>query len=93
MARDENNSGGIIVGPILVVGAVLCLWHNEGRFDYYKAARLATPVDSVEEAGSKETVAFTGALGKVVLPGRYVTRFEGYYDVSLWFRGLGLLGS
>ncbi len=27
--------GAGIVGSILVVGAILCLWHNEGRFDFY----------------------------------------------------------
>ena len=67
-------SPGKRVRPALVVAGVMALWHNEGRFDFYKAARDATVVTAPAEAEAVPG-AYTGALRTdIPITGEYVTR-------------------
>ncbi|MEM7356352.1 MAG: TMEM43 family protein [Acidobacteriota bacterium] len=81
--RKKNNPlAGILFGPALGFFAVTALWHNEGRFDYYKAAKATTPIgiDGSYEAG--ETISLTGAMDQALtLEGDYVDSFTGYLTV------------
>ena len=83
MSRKKNNkAGAVIIGPVLVIGGVLALWENEGRFDYFKAAREAAVIASPGESVG-EPVAFTDALNTdIPIAGEYVDEFVGYLSVE-----------
>ena len=78
MSRKKNNkAGAVIIGPVLVIGGVLALWENEGRFDYFKAAREAAVIASPGESAG-EPVAFTDALNTdIPIAGRVRGRVRG----------------
>ena len=83
MSRKKNNKlGAVIFGPVLVIGGVLALWENEGRFDYYAAARNASVINSSTELAG-EPIAYTNALDTdIPIYGDYVTEFVGFHVVS-----------
>ena len=83
MASNRNNRGGIIIGPILVVGAIIALWKNEGRFDYYKAAKKATVLVDSSKHNSRSPIAFTGELGSFEIAGRYIEAIPGYFQIRV----------
>ena len=82
-ARKKNNPlVGILVGPVLGFFAVTALWHNEGRFDYYKAARATTPIGDDGSYEEGVTVSLTGAMDQALTQdGDYVRSFRGYLTV------------
>ncbi len=65
-----------------MIVATLCLWHNEGRFDYYQAARQTTAIESPEQAAPDGTSSYTGELRDRRIEGKYVTEFLDFYKVS-----------
>lgn len=81
--RKKNNPlVGILLGPALGFVALAALWHNEGRFDYYKAARATTPIAADGSYQGGETVSITGPMDQdLTLPGNYVRSFQGYLTV------------
>ncbi len=84
MGRKKKNNplAGILIGPALGFVAVAALWHNEGRFDYYKAAKATAPVGVDGPPPGARTVSVTGAMDQgLTLSGDYVRSFEGYLTV------------
>ncbi len=78
MAKSKNKMGGILAGPVIVFLSVLALWKNEGRFDYYRAARDTTPIVSLGDENSGEVISYSGAMDpQLTIPGNYVNSFIG----------------
>ena len=87
MDSEESNTAvriaaKIIVGPILIIVSVFCLWANEGRFDYHSAAVKARVLVDIGSGQSSSAIAYTGALRPVSFAGDYVSRFENYLTVE-----------
>ena len=81
--KKQSPFAAILMGPALGFVAVTALWHNEGRFDYYKAARATTPVEAPGSGGESGTVSITGWMDQdLTLAGDYVESFQGYLAVS-----------
>lgn len=84
MARRKNSLlGAIIVGPGLFIASTLVLWENEGRYDYYRAARDARVIAEPGQAEPEEAVALSGSLEQgIPIEGEYVGRFVSYHRVT-----------
>lgn len=73
---------GVPIGILLLVGACVLIYWNEGRVDYSKIASKSTPVDSsqVSQAENGQFISVTGPLssspplgdGAYLQPGQYV---------------------
>ncbi len=96
--RNRRNKGGVVFGPIIMLGAILCLWTNEGRFDYYQAAKKAQVLAAPLESASYQSVAFTVKLGTLEIGGRYIEKLPGYLQVQelaeiySWERPMMMMG-
>ena len=78
MARSKNKMGGIVVGPVIIFFSVLALWKNEGRFDYYRAAKNTTPIVSLIDQNNGGIISYTGPIdSQLTIPGNYVDSFIG----------------
>ncbi|QDU89433.1 hypothetical protein Pla175_28230 [Pirellulimonas nuda] len=85
MARERPNGRWEVVatGSAIVVAGVLALWENEGRFDFYRAARDAPVVQSAADAAAVDTFSLTGEVDtQVPIEGRYVKPFASYLCVD-----------
>lgn len=82
MARKKNSKlAALLFGPILVIGGSMALWQNEGRFDYYAAARDARVIAAPAELAG-EPIAYTDRLRTdIPIAGDYVTALTGYHVV------------
>ncbi len=83
MSRKKKQSpfAALLFGPALGFFAATALWHNEGRFDFYKAARATTPIEDLGSEGGG-TVSMTGWMDQgLTLEGDYVESFQGYLRV------------
>ena len=60
----------------------MCLWANEGRFDYHAAATRARVLTGAIGSGPGEAIALTGSLDRVSFSGDYVKVFENYMVVD-----------
>lgn len=82
MARSRNHFGRFIFGPVLVVGACLILWKNEGRFDYYRAAAGTETIVTPQGSSPDQLISYTAKMNRqLVIPGQYVEAFTGYLVV------------
>ena len=82
-SKNKNGSGGIIVGPILIVVGILALWGNEGRFDYATAARGTKTMNAPTTEFDNELISYTGSMETdLTIPGEYVESLVGYLTVS-----------
>ncbi len=80
--RKKNKAAAIVVGPILVIAAIVALWKNETRFDYHKAARATPHAATVALLEPGRNASYSGAMSRdLVLPGRYIRTFTGYLVV------------
>ena len=82
MGEGIGNLISVLLGPGLVIAGMLALWENEGRFDYYKAAKNTVAVtDPYKDAG--ESVSFTSKLNtRIPIHGEYLNKFVSYHMVS-----------
>jgi hypothetical protein len=83
MAEKKGKKGnGILFGLILLGGALGAIWKNEHRFDYYKAARDTSPIESRDQLVSGRLFSYSGEMQQdLLLVGRYVESFTGYLEV------------
>ena len=82
MSKKNSKLGAVLFGPALVIGGVLALWENEGRFDYYQAARDAIVINSPGESTGLP-IAYTNTLDTdIPIDGDYVTEFVGFHLIS-----------
>lgn len=81
MRTLKEKFSNLLIGPLLVVAALACLWGNEGRFNYHRAAKETTAVSDARRAPEGQTVSYTGPLGECRFSGEYVQQFAGYYHV------------
>ena len=80
--KKRNPFAALLLGPALGFVAVAALWHNEGRFDYYKAAKATTPIETLGSEPEETTVSITGWMDQgLTLDGDYVDSFRGYLTV------------
>lgn len=84
MARKRKSKlGGLVIGPGMIFVSVLVLWKNEGRFDYYKAAKATQTIASPDAAPSGTLISYTGSMSSLLtIPGGYVDAFRGYLVVQ-----------
>ena len=81
--KKQNPFAAILMGPAIGFVAVMALWHNEGRFDYYKAAKATTPIEAMGLDGEGRTVSITGWMDQdLTFAGDYVESFRGYLVVG-----------
>lgn len=72
----------LLTGPGAVSVSTMALWENEGRFNYYEAAREAAVVESVAAVAPGDAISYTSALDTTIpIAGRYVESIEGYLTV------------
>ena len=80
--RDRGRWIGLLVGPILAVGALAALWKNETRFDYSQAAAGTTAITAPVNAVSGELISLTGEMDRqLTYAGEYVESLTGYLTV------------
>ncbi|WP_425398885.1 TMEM43 family protein [Aeoliella sp.] len=80
--KKNNPFAAFLIGPIFVCVGVLALWENEGRFNFYKAAKNAT-VAPAGDAPVGEPFATTDALDtQIPIAGHYVEQFVGFHRVN-----------
>ncbi len=86
MASKKENSliARFLFPPLIIVTAVLCLWENEGRFDFYKAAKESVAISSSEinQTQSIGAISYTGTNHPSPIFEEYVGKFEGYLMIS-----------
>ena len=83
MSKKKNSKlASILIGPVLIIGGILALWENEGRFNYFEAAKDAVVISSpLQYAG--EAVSYTSDLDMTIpIEGEYVVRFESYHVIN-----------
>lgn len=69
-------------GPCLAITGILALWENEGRFNYYEAARDAAQISSPHKSNGGP-ISFTSSLNtNIPIKGEYVEKFVSYHKVS-----------
>jgi len=83
MAKKEKNGlAGIIVGPLIVLAALLAIWKNETRFNYHRAAQQAAPTKDPSSLQDGQNFSYTATIDRQLeLPGDYVESFTGYLVV------------
>ena len=86
MAEKDKKSNPLIsvaTGSLVLIVALVALWKNETRFDYYRAAREARVVTSLDEAVNGEAICYTGPMDQsLTLTGDYVESFTGYLTID-----------
>ena len=84
MAERKNKKGsGILFGLVMVGLSIGAIWKNEHRFDYFKAARDAAPVETVDHLASGTLFSHSGAMDQsLTLEGKYVRSFQGYLEID-----------
>ena len=82
MSKIKNKYAGVIVGPVFVIGGMMALWENEGRFNYYEAARDTTPIQWITD-NVGQTISYTKDLDSTIpIPGSYVKEFNSYLMIE-----------
>lgn len=83
MSRKKNSKlASILLGPALVIGGILALWENEGRFNYYLAAKNTTVIENASQMPG-EAVSFTGQLDTTIpIQGEYIERFDQFHVIT-----------
>ena len=84
MAKNKRNSWmGIFFGPAVTFFALVALWKNETRFNFYAAAERTTPVQNIDDASDGQLLSFTGPMDRSLsMPGDYVEKLTGYLKVD-----------
>lgn len=79
----KDKISGFLLGPAVVIVGTIALWKNEGRFDYYRAAKATDPVVKLTPEDADRLVSYTGAMDrKLTMPGYYVESFTGFLTVE-----------
>ena len=83
MANNKRNSwAGILIGPAVTFFALVALWKNETRFNFYAAANSTTAVQDIDDASDGQLMSFTGPMDReLTIPGEYVEKLTGYLKV------------
>ena len=80
--REKNRWMGVLLGPALSFFAVVALWKNETRFDYYRAAAKTDEIQSADEGADGQLISLTGPMDQSMsLDGEYVESFTGFLEV------------
>jgi len=81
--KGESIIVSYLLPPGLIVIAVLCLWENEGRFDFSKAAKESVAVSRSEfnRPNSDAAISYTGRNFASPIFEEYVGKFEGYHKI------------
>lgn len=84
MANSKRSRwAGVFIGPAIAIAAVTAMWQNEARFDFYKAARNTTAIQSPGDAEDGELISHTGNMDQdMSFRGEYVENFQGYLVVN-----------
>ncbi|MCR9294835.1 MAG: hypothetical protein NXI32_19110 [bacterium] len=76
--RNKNSAAGVIVGPVVALLAMVALWKNETRFDYYRAASRTPVVSLIDQAPTDKSFCYTGPMNlDLEIRGDYIEAFVG----------------
>ncbi|MGH1429423.1 MAG: TMEM43 family protein [Arenicella sp.] len=82
MATKKKKGNPVVVGLIMLGGAIAALWQNEHRFDYHKAASETAVVERIHSLEENNLFSHTGDMDQgLVIKGEYVEKFTGYLQV------------
>ena len=74
---------GILIGPAITFFAVVALWKNETRFNFYAAANRTPVVEAIGNATDGQQLSLTGAMDpELTMAGEYVEKLTGYLRVN-----------
>lgn len=80
--KSKNRWAGFIIGPLLAFFALVALWKNETRFDYYRAAAATHVINSPDDGSTGQLISLTGPMNpELTFVGKYVESFTGYLVV------------
>lgn len=84
MARKKRNSWlGVLIGPAITFFALVALWKNETRFNFYAAANSAPTVQNISDAPDGQDLSWTGSMDQeLTMQGEYVEKLTGYLRVD-----------
>lgn len=82
MATRKKKGNPIVVGLIIIGGAISALWQNEHRFDYHKAASETMVIERIGNIEDSSLFSHTGEMDQgLVLKGQFVQKFRGYLQI------------
>jgi len=84
MAKKNRNSWvGVLIGPAIAFFAIVALWKNETRFNFYAAANNTPTVQSTDDATDGQLMSLTGPMDRdLTFRGEYVEQLTGYLRVN-----------
>lgn len=82
MSIKKTKGNPIIIGGVMLGGAIAALWQNEFRFDYHKAASETEFVEHISNLEDNAIFSHTGDMDQSLkLKGDYAQEFIGYLTV------------
>lgn len=80
--KKKNGLAGIVIGPVLIVVAIVAIWKNETRYDFYREAAGTTAISTLESAVPDQLISHTGSMDtSAEIVGKYIESFEGFLVV------------
>ena len=80
--KKKMKGNPVVMGVIMLGGAIAALWQNEFRFDYHKAASEAEFVERISSLEDNAIFSHTGGMDQSLkLKGEYAEEFIGYLTV------------
>lgn len=81
--KTKSRWTGIFFGPALTLFALIAIWKNETRFDFYRAAAGTKEITSFHDDLTGDTISFTGRMNqRLTIVGEYVESFTGYLRIQ-----------
>lgn len=81
--RKKNGMAGIVIGPVLILFALVAIWKNETRYDFYREAAGTTRVQTLAAAAPDQLISHTGSMDTAAeIPGKYLEAFEGFLVIT-----------
>ena len=82
MSNNKKKGNPIVMGVMMLGGAIAALWQNEFRFDYHKAASETVFVEHISSLEDNAIFSHTGDMDQsLTLKGEYAQEFIGYLIV------------
>ena len=82
MSNNKKKGNPIVMGVMMLGGAIAALWQNEFRFDYHKAASETVFVERISSLEDNAIFSHTGDMDQsLTLKREYAQEFIGYLIV------------
>jgi uncharacterized membrane protein YebE (DUF533 family) len=81
--RKKNGLAGIVIGPVMIIVALVAIWKNETRYDFYREAAGTTAIQTLDAAASDQLISHSGSMDtSAQIPGKYLEVFEGFLIIT-----------